>query len=221
MVRWLLSSFLHFLSHYLYIILANLKFQLRPSLNLEPHPTTHLIPEPIIAMARIKHTGPKKPIDHESVLPKAAPTKRTQNQVSKPTKMGRSDTSTFSKETIILYESIIYGMGNKVSLGAQFFALNSGNCHLTTLVLQVDHKAVAKALSIKVPAARMRHGRLIAKIAATRPRRRETAEKPTGSSSDSERGDADKTVEGGTLSSSIDEAGNDGTDSQEETPEHT
>lgn len=87
--------------------------------NLKSNPTTHLILEPIITMARIKHTGPKKPVEPDPVPCKPAPsTKKTKNQVSQPAKMRRSATSTFSKDTIILYESIIYGIGNKVSHGS-------------------------------------------------------------------------------------------------------
>lgn len=84
----------------------------------------------------------------------------------------------------------------------------------------MDHKAVAKALSIKVPAARMRHGRLIAKIAATRPRRVDPAEKTIESPTGFDLGDSDKTVEGDTRFSAIDNAGNAGKDSQEDTLAH-
>lgn len=66
----------------------------------------------------------------------------------------------------------------------------------------------------------MRHGRLLARIAATRPRRGETAEHTIESSSGYDLGDSDKTMGGATLSSTIDDAGNAGKDSQEDVPEH-
>lgn len=67
-------------------------------------------------MARVKHTGPKKPVEPDPAPRKAAPSiKMTNSRVSKPAKMSRSAKSTFSKDTIILYESILYGIGNKVS----------------------------------------------------------------------------------------------------------
>lgn len=60
----------------------------------------------------------------------------------------------------------------------------------------------------------MRHGRLLAKIAATRPRRGEPAEHTIQSSSGS------KTMRGATLSSAIDDAGTTGKDYQQDAPEH-
>lgn len=135
-------------------------------------------------MARTKFTGPKPespaevppptgaahdgaPKPPTAAIGAPAPTSAAKSKVpgeARITKRVRGTAkSKYSKEVLILYEALTFGVDAKVSTKS----LIPHCSHLTDGEQQVDHAAVARAVGINTPAARMRFTRLMKKIKAS------------------------------------------------------
>lgn len=135
-------------------------------------------------MARTKFTGPKP----ESPAEVPAPTGAAHDRAPKPPtaaigapapasaakskapgearinkRVRGTAKSKYSKEVLILYEALTFGVDAKVSTKS----LIPRCSNLTNGEQQVDHAAVARAVGINTPAARMRFTRLMKKIKAS------------------------------------------------------